>query len=84
MPGDWPLENKDLRGYCLGRASYMFNQSTLVLEAVTLAQVVQLMVEVLVNLAGGAILDEKTAENSETAHPEHLAVNENQVSHEPY
>ena len=68
-------------GKCSGRASYMFNQSTLVLEGVTLAQVVQLVVEVLVDLAGGTILDEKAAENSETAHPEDLAVGTDHVSY---
>lgn len=35
----------------------MLNQSTLVLEGVTLAQMVELVVEVLVDFAGSAILD---------------------------
>lgn len=35
----------------------MFNQGALVLECVTLAQVVQLVVKMLVDLAGGAVLD---------------------------
>jgi hypothetical protein len=51
----------------------MLNQSALVLEGVTLAQVVQFVVQVLVNLAGGTVLDEQTAENTLTAHPEDLA-----------
>ncbi len=42
----------------------MFDQSTLVLESVTLAQVVELVIQMLVDFAGGAILDEETAENS--------------------
>lgn len=44
------------------------------LEGVTLAEVVQLVVKVLVDLAGGTVLDEKTAEDTEAAHPEDLAV----------
>ena len=54
----------------------VFNESTLVLEGVTLAQVVELVVEVLVDLAGGTVLDEETAENTLTTHPEDLAVDE--------
>ena len=56
------------------RATYVFNKSTLVLEGVTLGEVVQLVVEVLVDLAGSTVLDEKTAEDTETAHPEDLAI----------
>jgi hypothetical protein len=55
-------------------STHVFNKSTLVLEGVTLAEVVQLVVEVLVDLAGSAVLDKKTAEDAETAHPEDLAV----------
>jgi hypothetical protein len=36
----------------------VFNESTLVLEGVTLGQVVELVVEVLVDLSCGAVLDE--------------------------
>jgi hypothetical protein len=54
--------------------TYVFNESTLVLEGVTLGEVVELVVEVLVDLAGGAVLDEETAEDSETAHPKDLAI----------
>jgi hypothetical protein len=39
-------------------ATYVFNERTLVLEGVTLGEVVQLVVEVLVDLASGAVLDE--------------------------
>ena len=53
----------------------MLNKGTLVLEGVTLAEEVQLVVEVLVDLSGGAVLDQKAAEDTETAHPEDLAVN---------
>ena len=52
----------------------MLNESTLVLEGVTLAQVVQLVVKVLVDLAGGTVADEQTTENTHAAHPEDLAV----------
>ena len=52
----------------------MLNQCPLVLERVTLAEVVQFVVEVLVDLSSGTILDEKAAEDSETAHPNNLAV----------
>jgi hypothetical protein len=45
-----------------------------VLEGVTLAEMVEFVVEVLVDLAGGAVLDEKAAEDSETSHPENLAI----------
>lgn len=44
------------------------------LEGVTLAQVVELVVEVLVDLAGGAVLDEQTAEDTQAAHPHDGAV----------
>lgn len=58
----------------------MFNESTLVLEGVTLGEVVELVVEVLVDLSCGTVLYEKTAEDTETAHPEDLAVN-NALAH---
>lgn len=54
-------------------STYVFNESTLVLEGVTLGEVVELVVEVLVDLSGGTVLDEETAEDTETAHPEDLA-----------
>jgi hypothetical protein len=53
--------------------TYVLNEGTLVLEGVTLAAVVQLVVEVLVDLSAGTVLDQKTAEDSEAAHPEDLA-----------
>lgn len=52
----------------------MLNEGALVLEGVTLAQVVQLVVEVLVDLAAGTVLDEEAAEDTEAAHPKDLAV----------
>lgn len=42
------------------------------LESVTLAAVVQLVVEVLVDLSACTVLDEKTAEDTKAAHPEYL------------
>lgn len=50
----------------------MLNEGALVLEGVTLAQVVQLVVEVLVDLAAGTVLDEKAAKDTQAAHPEDL------------
>lgn len=50
----------------------MLNEGTLVLEGVTLAEVVELVVEVLVNLAAGTVLDEETAKDTLAAHPENL------------
>lgn len=52
----------------------MFNKSTLVLEGVTLAQVVELVVKVLVNLAGSTVLDQQAAEHTKAAHPHNLTV----------
>jgi hypothetical protein len=52
----------------------VFNESTLVLEGVTLGEMVELVVEVLVDFASGTVLDEETAKDSQTAHPENLAV----------
>ena len=40
------------------------------LESVTLGEVVELVVEVLVDLAGGTVADEETAEDTHAAHPE--------------
>ena len=57
---------------CIGVKTYVLDQGALVLEGVTLAGVVQLVVQVLVNLAAGAVLDKKTAEDSEAAHPQNL------------
>lgn len=54
--------------------TYVLNQSTLVLEGVTLAQVVELVVKVLVDLAGGTVADEQTTEDTHAAHPKDLAI----------
>lgn len=51
----------------------MFNKSTLMLEGITLAQMVQLVVEMLVDFAGSAVLDQEAAENAKAAHPHDLA-----------
>ena len=55
----------------------MLNQSSLVLEGVTLAQVVKFVVQVLVDLAAGTVLDQETTEDTEAAHPDNLAVGTN-------
>ena len=54
--------------------TYMFNQRTLVLEGVTLAQMVEFVVEVLVDFARSAVLDKKAAKDTETTHPDNLAI----------
>lgn len=51
----------------------VLDEGALVLEGVTLAEVVELVVEVLVDLAVVAVLDEEAAEDTEAAHPEDLA-----------
>ena len=50
----------------------MFDQGTLVLESVTLAQVVELVVEVLVNLASSTVLHEQTTKDTQAAYPHNL------------
>ena len=47
----------------------MFNQSTLVLEGVTLAELVEFVVKVLVDFPSSTIFDKKASEDSETSHP---------------
>ena len=54
--------------------TYVLNKRTLVLEGVTLGKVVELVVEVLVDLAAGTVLDEQSAKDAETAHPQNLTV----------
>ena len=50
------------------------------LERVTLAQVVELVVEVLVNLSRGTVANEETTENTHTTHPEDIAASHSQYS----
>jgi hypothetical protein len=52
--------------------TYVLDKRALVLEGVTLGEVVELVVEVLVDLAAGTVLDQQTAEDTETAHPQDL------------
>ncbi len=42
------------------------------LERVSLAQMVEVMVKVLVNLARGTVFDQKAPEDTKTTHPHHL------------
>ena len=63
-----------------GMDTNVFDQSTLVLECITLAQVVQFVVEVLVDLARGTVLDEQSAENTQTTHPHDLTVPKSSAS----
>jgi len=51
----------------------MFDECSLVLECVTLAEVVQLVIEVLVNLPASTVLHEKTTKNTKSSHPQNLA-----------
>jgi hypothetical protein len=51
----------------------VLNECALVLEGVTLGEVVELVVKVLINLAAGTILDEKATEDTESTHPNDLA-----------
>jgi hypothetical protein len=51
----------------------VFDEGALVLEGVTLAQVVKLVVQVLVDLATGPVLCEEASQDAKTAHPQHLA-----------
>lgn len=47
----------------------MFDQCTLVLEGVTLAELVELVVKMFVDLSCGTILYKKASKNSKTSHP---------------
>lgn len=55
-------------------STYVLNESALVLEGVTLGEVVELVVQVLVDLAAGTVLDEEATEDTLAAHPEDLTV----------
>ena len=52
----------------------MLNQCSLVLESITLAQMVELVVKVLVDLTTGTVLDQKATKDSKAAHPNYLAI----------
>jgi hypothetical protein len=52
----------------------VLNQRTLVLEGVTLAKVVKLVVKVLVDLAACTVLDQKASKDSQAAHPYDLTI----------
>jgi hypothetical protein len=61
--------------------AYVLDQGALVLKGVTLAEMVELVVEVLVDFAAGPVLDQETAEDSLAAHPEDLAVGLSELFH---
>ena len=46
------------------------------LECITLAKMIQLVVQMLIDLAGSTVLDQKTTEDSQTTHPHNLTVEE--------
>jgi len=52
----------------------VLDKGSLVLEGVTLGKVVELVVQVLVDLAGSTVLDEETAEDPLAAHPQDLPI----------
>ena len=47
----------------------MLDEGTLVLEGVTLTQVVELVVKVLVDLAGCSVFGQKASKDTKTSHP---------------
>ena len=53
---NWSLSRGD--DHVLSGWTYVLNKGTLVLEGVTLGEVVQLVVEVLVDLSGSTVLDQ--------------------------
>ena len=69
---------------CWGEdVTHVFDQSPLVLKGISLAEMVQFVVEVLVDLARGTVLDEEAAQDAETAHPEDLAGKESKTHNQP-
>lgn len=50
----------------------MLHQRPLMLKRVPLAQVVQIMVKMLVNLPAGPILDQQSPQHPQASHPQHL------------
>jgi len=50
----------------------VLNEGTLVLEGVTLGEVVQLVVKMLIDLASSSVLDQQTTKDTESSHPEDL------------
>lgn len=51
----------------------MLNDLSLVLESVTLGQLVEFVVQMLVNLAGSSVLGKKSSNNSQSSHPDNLS-----------
>ena len=47
----------------------MLNQTTLVLERVTLAKMIQLMIQMLVDLPSSTVFGQQTAKDTQTTHP---------------
>lgn len=50
----------------------VLNQSTLVLESVTLGRLVQGVVQVRVDLTGGSVLDQQLSQDTQSSHPDNL------------
>jgi len=62
-----------LAGFLGFRLVNVLNQGPPVLKGVTLAQMVQLVVQMLIDLPGSTVLDEEATKHTKTAHPEYLA-----------
>lgn len=52
----------------------MLDQRPFMLERITLTEMVQLVVEVLVNLATGSVFDKETTEDTKTTHPQNMTI----------
>lgn len=50
----------------------MLDQSPLMLKSITLAQMIQLVIQVLIDLSSRTVLNEETAQNTKTTHPQNL------------
>jgi hypothetical protein len=56
------------------KGTYVLDQRSLVFEGITLAEMVQFVVKVLVNLARGTVLDQQTTKDPQSAHPHDLTI----------
>jgi hypothetical protein len=68
------LECVRLTRKCMRDRTHVLYESALVLEGVTLAVLVEFVVQVLVDLASSSVLAEQPTENTLATHPDHLTV----------
>jgi len=54
---------------CGRRTTYMLDECALVLEGVTLAELIELVVEMFVDFSSSTVLDKKASQDSEASHP---------------